>query len=71
MCMRIHQVIKQNEKYLGLPYLIRRNKKKSLKEIKEKLEGKLMGWKEKLFSKAGKEALIKAIAQAIPPYAMS
>lgn len=32
---------------------------------------KLLGWKEKLLSKAGKEILIKAVVQALSQYAMS
>ena len=65
------QVIKQYEKYLGLPSLVGKNRKNSFKGIKEKLAKKLVGWKEKLLSKAGKEILIKAVAQTIPTYAMS
>ena len=60
------QVIKQHEKYLGLPSLVEKNKKNTFNEIKEKLRKKLVGWKEKMLSKAGKEILIKAVAQAIP-----
>ena len=47
------------------------NKKNSFKEIKEKLAKRLVGWKEKLLLKAGKETLIKAVALAIQTYAMS
>ena len=56
------QVVKQQEKYLGLPSLVGKNKRSMFNEIKEKFCKKLAGWKEKLFSKAGKEVLIKAVA---------
>ena len=49
------QVIRQHEKYLGLPSLVGRNKRISFNTIKEKLSKKLVGWKEIFLSKAGKE----------------
>ena len=64
-------IIKQYEKYLGLPSLVGRNRAASFSQIKERVWAKMKGWKERLLSAAGKEVLIKAVAQAIPTYAMS
>ncbi|XP_075654704.1 uncharacterized protein LOC142624852 [Castanea sativa] len=54
------------EKYLGLPPIIGRGKKQAFADIKLKVQSKLNGWKGKLLSQAGKEVLIKSVAQAIP-----
>jgi hypothetical protein len=59
------------EKYLGLPPILGRSKKRAFNEIKDRIWKRLQGWKEKLFSQAGHEILIKAVVQAIPNYAMS
>ena len=56
------EVIKQHEKYLGLPSLVGRLKRNTFQQLKERLANKLSGWKEKLLSGAGKEVLIKAVA---------
>jgi hypothetical protein len=39
--------------------------------LKEKVWRKIQGWKEKFLSRAGKEILVKAVAQATPLFAMS
>ena len=62
--------IKHYEKYLGLPAMVNKNRKTSLNYIKDRVWGKLQGWKEKLLSQAGKEVLLKAVVQAIPTFAM-
>lgn len=58
-------------RYLGLPVYIGKNKTKTFNFIRERVWKKIQGGNEKILSKAGKEILIKAVAQAIPVYAMS
>ncbi|KAL0008862.1 hypothetical protein SO802_010364 [Lithocarpus litseifolius] len=65
------QVIKQHEQYLGLPSLVGRGKKKAFNKIKDQMGRRIAGWKGKLLSSAGRETLIKAVAQATPTYSMS
>ena len=56
--------------YLGLPMASRKSKVNTFKELQEKITKRVMGWKEKLISKAGREILIKTVAQAIPTYSI-
>lgn len=48
-----------------------RSKVSTFREVQERVSKRVMGWKEKHISKAGREVLIKTVAQAIPTYAMS
>ena len=63
--------IREYEKYLGLPTVVGRNKHMSLNYIKDRVWGKLQGWKGKMLSQAKKEVLLKAVIQAILTFAMS
>ena len=65
------QVMNNYEKYLGLPMVGGKSKVGTFKEIQERITKKVMVWKEKTISKAGRETLIKSVAQAIPTYSMS
>jgi hypothetical protein len=61
----------RNEKYLGLPVYVGKSKTKVFQYLKDKVWKIIQGWKERMLSKAGKEILIKACAQAIPMFAMA
>jgi len=61
----------RTDRYLGLPVFMGRSRAQTFSYLKDRVWKRIQGWKEKLLSKAGKETLIKAIAQAIPSYAMA
>uniref|UniRef100_A0A803QNQ9 Reverse transcriptase domain-containing protein n=1 Tax=Cannabis sativa TaxID=3483 RepID=A0A803QNQ9_CANSA len=59
------------DKYLGVPQCFSRSKSSSFLFLLKKASSKLSVWNQSLFSRAGKEVLLKAVIQAIPSYAMS
>ncbi|XP_019178363.1 PREDICTED: uncharacterized protein LOC109173576 [Ipomoea nil] len=58
-------------KYLGLPLGIGRNRKEVFSFIEAKLKQRLGGWSKRILSRAGKEVLLKSVAQSLPTYTMS
>ncbi|XP_021723977.1 uncharacterized protein LOC110691367 [Chenopodium quinoa] len=65
------KLVDMHDRYLGLPTVVGRSKKVITKGVKEKLWKKLQGWKGMVLSKAGREVMIKAVAQYLPTYEMS
>lgn len=53
----------RSERYLGLPVSVGKSKTEVFAYLKERVWQRIQGWKEKLLSKAGKQIMIKAIAQ--------
>mgnify|MGYP007071362024 CR=1 FL=1 len=60
-----------SDRYLGMPTDVGHSKNGTFKYLRDRVWEKVKGWMEKLLSKVGKEILIKAVAQAIPTFAMS
>ncbi|XP_058774618.1 uncharacterized protein LOC131648901 [Vicia villosa] len=65
------QGVNHHSRYLGLPVVFGISKKEVFRLVVERVWKKMKGWKEKFLSRAGKEVLIKVVAQAIPNYIMS
>ncbi|KAM2283227.1 hypothetical protein ACFXTI_032365 [Malus domestica] len=63
--------VDRHEKYLGVPTIVGRNCSLHFGYIKDRLEKWLHSWKRKLMSAAGKDLLVKTIAQAILIYTIS
>jgi hypothetical protein len=58
-------------KHLGLPILFGKSKMAILSNILDKIQDKIEGWRSKTLSQADKAITVKAVAFAIPSYAMS
>ncbi|XP_019181988.1 PREDICTED: uncharacterized protein LOC109177141 [Ipomoea nil] len=58
-------------KYLGLPSFVGRNKKAAFAYIEDKIKQRIGSWNKRLLSQAGKEILLKSVAQAMPTFSMS
>ena len=53
------QIMTDCERYLGLSMVGGKSKVATFKEILERIAKRVMGWKEKYISKAGRQILIK------------
>lgn len=60
----------KHDKYLGLPMVVGLRKKEAFLEIEERMAKRILNWKSKILSMAGREVLIKAVLTAMPQYAM-
>jgi hypothetical protein len=69
-CLDIHNVT-LSERYLGMPSDVGTSVSGAFKYLKDRVWKRVQGWLELLLSMAGKEVLIKAVAQAIPTYSMA
>lgn len=60
------KVVEDHERYLGLPTFVGRSKKVVFQNVMDRVWKKVKGWKERCLSRAGREVLLKSVAQAIP-----
>ena len=64
------RIMEDCETYLGLLMVGGKSKVDTFKCLQEKITKKVIGWKEKIISKARREIIIKMVAQAILTYTM-
>ncbi|XP_019175465.1 PREDICTED: uncharacterized protein LOC109170766 [Ipomoea nil] len=58
-------------KYLGLPSFVGRHKRAVFAYVEDKIRQRIESWNKKLLSQAGKEILLKTVAQSMPTFSMS
>lgn len=60
-----------SDRYLRLPYMIGRKKKSTFNYLKDRVWRKLISWRGKALSRAGREVLVKSVIQAITSFCMN
>ncbi|XP_060969913.1 uncharacterized protein LOC133037107 [Cannabis sativa] len=60
----------EHSTYLSLPCVMGRNKDAILGFLKDKMQKRIQSWEGRFLSTAGREVLIKIVAQALPSFAM-
>lgn len=60
-----------DHKYLGMPLHLPRKRSSILRDLKEKIIGKIGGWKAKILSQASRTTLIRSVLASMPQYYMS
>jgi ribonuclease HI len=63
--------VQENANYLGAPLFHSSSRIKDFRFLQEKLEARLLGWRCKTLSWAGRATLIKSVAMALPVYTFS
>jgi hypothetical protein len=63
--------IQPNATYLGAPLFQSTSRIKDFKFLQEKLESRLLGWRSKALSWAGRATMIRSVALALPSYTFS
>ncbi|XP_019186396.1 PREDICTED: uncharacterized protein LOC109181097 [Ipomoea nil] len=58
-------------KYLGLPSFVGRHKRAVFAYVEDKIRQRIGSWNKKLLTQAGKEILLKTVAQSMPTFSMS
>ena len=69
VCLGVRRV-QAHDRYLGLQVFGGKSKKETFTYVKERLWKKLQGWRGGFLSSAGKELLVKTVAQELPMYTM-
>lgn len=68
--LKINRTI-DNCKYLGLPLFLSNNRRNDFYYVVDNIRARIQHWNNRYLSQAGKEIMLKSVAQSIPTYTMN